>query len=435
MTSLGVKLAVFGALAAKPDFSRLAILHKLSARGRKDFLAWLDRGGLSLYLLDQTERHARSNLLPADLRSALGQKAQSNLRRSKDMWAEFLRVTGSFEAGGVRAATMKGFSLVPDYCASSALRHQTDFDFLVDPASVVPAAGALRSCGYVARRLSTSGESYFTTPSNVTPRAGDDIFELQRHRQIDLHVAVWDPVEYLDLALPTDCLAKAQPRVIRDRSVLCLGDEDQFLLQVGHAFKHMLRSWIRPSWLFEISRFLASRRDPEFWRRVQERAGDSATVRRALAMVLLTVQEVFGEVAPERIHSWFAPAVTDRLRLWVQHCAREWVAADWPGSLSNLLVAREFARDPASYRAYLVSRIRPARAQLSIGETRSQGLRLEARLAAAGYLALRARKHLAELARLPLTLFRWNRAVRASAALTSSKFIKVRGADVHAKKF
>jgi Uncharacterised nucleotidyltransferase len=434
MTSPDVKFAVFRALQAKPDFSPLAALDRLSARARGDLLAWLDRSGLSLYLLDQIERHARSTLLPADLSAALGEKTLGNLRRSKDMWAEYLRVNASFEANGVRVATLKGFSLVPDYCASSELRHQTDFDFLVDPDSVVPAANALRSCGYLAKRLSTSGESYFTTPSDRAPRAGDDIFDLQRHRQIDLHVAIWDPVEYFDLEVPSDCLAKAQPRTIRDRKILCLTAEDQFLLQACHVFKHMLRSWIRASWLFEMSRFLATRQDPEFWRRVEERAGDSATVRRALALVLLTVEEVFGGAAPERIHRWLAPAVTARLRTWVRHCAREWAAADWPGSLSNLPVAREFARDPAAYRRYLVSRIRPARARLSIGEAPGHGLRLGTRLANAGYLALRARKHLSELARLPLTLLRWNRAVRASAS-TPSEFIEVGGADVHAKEF
>jgi len=429
MRGLRVKLAVLRSLRAKPDFSELAVFHKLAPRARRDLLAWLDQSGLSLYLLDQIERHGQSTRVPEDLRSALGERAASNLRRSQDMWSEFVKVTEAFAAHGVRAATMKGFSLGPDYCRSSALRHQTDFDFLVDPGSVLAAAAALRACGYVARTLSTTGESYFTTPSDHTPRARDDIFGLQRHRQVDLHVGIWDPVPYFDLATPSDCLARAVERPVSDRKLLCLAGEDLFLLEVCHLFKHMLRSWIRASWLFEVARFLSSRQDPQFWHRVIERAGDSAAWRRASALVLLTVEEVFQAEVPGSLRCWFAPAVTDRLCAWVRQCGTEWVAADRPGSLANLLVAGEFARDRSSYRGYLLSRLRPARAQLSIGELRKPGL--EARLAGAGYLAHRARKHLVELARLPVTWARWKRALRASSP---AEFIEVRGADIHAKQ-
>jgi len=429
MSAPAVKLAVFQALGAEPDFSGLALVDQLNVRGRRDFLASLDHSGLSLYLLDRIERHRQSTAAPPALRSALGERSASNLRRSHDMWIEFVRVVEAFEARGVRAATMKGFSLLPGYCPSPELRHQTDFDFLVDPGAVLAAAAALRGCGYVARTLSTTGESYFTTPSGHTPRARDDIFAPQRHRQVDLHVGIWDPVPYFSLAAPADCLARARTRAVCGREILCLAEEDLFLLQVCHLFKHMLRSWIRAAWLFELSRFLGSRRDPEFWQRVVERAGGSPGLERAAALVLLTTEEIFGGSLPEPLRAWFAPAATERLRAWVREWGTEWVAADRPGSLANLLVAREFTADRASYRSYVISRIRPARAQLSSG---GGGSGLANRLAGAGYLAHRARKHLLELARMPVTLLRWNRALRG--ALTPAKRIEVPRADVHAKQ-
>jgi len=418
---------VFRVLGAEPDFTGLPLLERLDSGGRRRLLAWLDRGGLSIYFADRIERHRQWAAVPAPLRSALAARASANRLRSEDMRAEFVRVVDAFEARGVRAATMKGFSLVPDYCPTAELRHQTDFDFLVDPASVRAAAAALRGCGYVARTLSTTGESYFTTPSAHTPRAADDLFALQHHRQVDLHVGIWDPVPYVSLEAPSDCLDRARPRLLGDRQVLCLAEEDLFLLQICHLFKHMLRSWIRASWFFELSSFLGWPREPAFWPRVIERAAGYPSLRRPAALVLQTAQEVFGAVLPESLRAWSEPAAGERLRAWVRQCATEWVAADRPGSLANLLVAGELTRDRAAFRSYLLSRLRPARAQLAAGGGKRG---LGARLAGAAYVAHRARKHLGELARLPFTVLRWRRAQRA-AGLTAAKLIEVAGADVH----
>ena len=135
----------------------------------------------------------------------------------------------------------------------SSLRHQTDFDFLVDPKSVAAAAEAFQSCGYSTACLSESAESCFTTPLHHVPSEEDDIYSPQRHRQADLHTSIWENTPWLKVNVPHDCLQHAEPAVLHSVHFYSLSLEDKFLMQVLHLFRHSFRSWIRLSWLLEIA--------------------------------------------------------------------------------------------------------------------------------------------------------------------------------------
>src|SRR5215472_3546854 len=67
------------------------------------------------------------------------------------------------------------------------------------------------------------------------------------------------PPQMTFMKLTVDCLHRTRVGHIHGFAFPSLADEDAFLLQVLHAFRHFLSSWLRLSWLWEIHYFLASR--------------------------------------------------------------------------------------------------------------------------------------------------------------------------------
>src|SRR5271165_6903907 len=158
------KRLVLQALQREPDFSALDGIPSVRSRKGQQLLRWLDQSGLALQFLNRVQVHESAVCLPGDWREVLEQRRERNAIRLRDMLQEFQRLNQAFRSRGILAATLKGFSLVPDFCEDPAIRHQTDLDFLVDPSDVDAVAKILFSFGYSTPRLSRSEESSFTTP-------------------------------------------------------------------------------------------------------------------------------------------------------------------------------------------------------------------------------------------------------------------------------
>src|ERR1700688_4347136 len=158
------KRSVLRALKRNPDFGGLASLPPLGSRQGGRLLQWLDQSGLALAFLKCVNIHSAGVCLPDEWRNVLEARRQRNAARLQDMLQEFQRLNDAFRSRGTMAVTLKGFSLIPDFCEDPSLRHQTDFDFLVRPGDVDAAAAVLGSSGYSTSQLSYSGESCFTTP-------------------------------------------------------------------------------------------------------------------------------------------------------------------------------------------------------------------------------------------------------------------------------
>jgi hypothetical protein len=208
------KLTILAALSYEPDFSGLASLPSLESRGGRQLQTWLDRSGLALSFLRRLQNGDATPKISRAWSCALERRLANNIERTRDMLKEFQRVNLAFRKSNVKVATLKSFTLVPDFCDDPSVRHQVDFDFLVDSSGVGVAAEALRFCGYSASRVNLSGETCFTTPLQHIPSAADDLYGLQRHRQVDLHTSIWEPCPWLPVEAPVDCLEYAQHRVI-----------------------------------------------------------------------------------------------------------------------------------------------------------------------------------------------------------------------------
>jgi hypothetical protein len=417
MPEAHAKSALLSALSFSPDFSGLA---KLPALGRDDgnaLLQWLDRSGLSLYLLRQLQNFDRISQLPAPWSSALDERFRSNVERTHDMLDEFERLHQAFRARGVKAIGLKGLTLTPDFCEHLPLRHQADIDFLVAPPDVPKAAIVLSALGYAAKNLNAAGETCFTTAMDRIPSTADYLYALQHQRQVDLHTDVWEENPWLEMDVPRDCIRYATRRSVRDIEFWSLSLEDSFLFQVLHVFRHSLRSWIRLSWLRELGRCIElHREDPELWGRITRRAGESALIKKVFAFVLGLVDRIFKAPLPGEIGEWIAGTDTMVLDTWLDQIGVDWAMTDWPGSLTNLFVMSEFIPHAQVRSRYWRSRLIPRKENASIGANLPKNgtalIKLE--VARAKYLAQRASAHLMEICELPAVGIRWKRALAAA---------------------
>jgi len=411
------KRAVLAALSYAPDFSDLHVFPGLDRRSGQDLLRWLDWSGLALGFLRQLQNQNATKQIPEEWRDALEQRQARNLERTRDMLEEARRINAAFLGYGVTAASLKGLTLVPDFCEDLAVRHQVDLDFLVAPVDVCVAAYALRSCGYAAAHLSESGETCFRTPSQHIPSPNDDLYLPQRQRQVDLHISIWEPCPWLPVETPADCLEHTRRQTAYGVEHFALSLEDKFLLQVLHLFRHSFRSWIRLSWLLEIAKCMEKHRgDADLWKRVILRAGPTRLTRSIFAFVLGLVARLFHTPIPLPLRMWTAEATTVSVEAWLENFACDWAIADWPGSLNNLFLTREFIPDPILRRQYWQSRLFPKRQHASLGAveitTPKNFFRLQA--ARLGYVANRATAHAKDLASLPWQQLRWKRVLESS---------------------
>jgi hypothetical protein len=411
------KQAVLGAFRPGPDFSGLEVLPAPNSKEGCRLLAWLDKSGLALSFLKRLQTCDATKLISSEWRQALDQRLASNTERYRDMLQEFQRLNEAFRAHNVRVACLKGFSLFPDFCEDPHLRHQTDFDFLVDPPSVEAAAEVLRSCGYTTPRVSKFEESYFTTPLRHIPKQKDNLYSVQRQRQVDLHTSIWEPSPWVALGVPTGCLKKARPMALRGIEFQGLSLEDRFLVQVLHVFRHTLRSWIRLSWLLEIGRCMeVHEENQEFWQKVIERAGEERLTRQVFALVLGMAERLFRIAIPPQMRFWTKETVTPSMRAWLDYFSVSWSISDWPGSLKNLFLAGDFIPDPRHRSEYIRSRLFPQKQQTTIGAraTGEENMTFHWASARLQYLAHRSAVHLRDVASFPFAQIRWRKALRAA---------------------
>jgi len=417
MSNAGCKRAVLAALSFQSDFSGLAAFPPLESEYGQHLLRWLDRSGLSLVLLRRLETSEAIHSIPPQWRDALAQRLARNVLRMRDMLEEFERLSDAFREHDVTAVALKGFTLAPDFCEDLTLRHQTDFDFLIQQNHIERAAYALQNCGYSTSQLNKTAETCFLTPLRHIPSADDDIYALQHHRQVDLHTSFFEQSPWIQIKVPQDCLEHADVQSIQGIDFLAPLLADKFILQVFHAFKHAFRSWIRPSWLLEIGRCMElHQRDGALWTRVIERAGDTRLTKYIFAFVLELVTRLFQTPIPVQLRCWTTGVLSLAVRAWLDAFAVDWAISDWPGSLTNLFLATEFIPERKLRIQYCRSRLFPGKNHASMGAVSITGRNMFLRLQMARlkYVAHRTAIHLKDIVSLPLQHLRWKRALYMS---------------------
>ena len=125
------------------------------------------------------------------------------------------------------------------------------------------------------------------------PRAGRKASALPR--RVELHLGLWEP--HSDGVLPDvpgDVLDRRRSVRWQGIQFPALADDDALLLQVLHAFKHMLSCWCRMSCFLEITYFMAQRHaDTSFWNQFRSRLEDRKLLPEITGLVFAMATNLF----------------------------------------------------------------------------------------------------------------------------------------------
>ena len=288
---------------------------------------WLHDAGLALYLLQKLKDTNATDILPREALSRLEENLSANRRRVTYMSRQFISLNQKFDAAGVKYVAVKGFSLVPQFCPDASLRHQSDFDYLVDRQSLPLAQYVLEGAGYSLKKHSAN-EFVFLMPSAWVPTLVDDRYEAHAAHAVELRLAFCDSDSH-GVFLAESRFSVDNVRIHRWRELVlrALPEEDVFLLQVIHAFNHVLGGWVQMSWLYEIGYFLKEQStDTSLWERIEHRIGGDPMLCEMVVVVTQLSARLFGAPLPVAFSTW-AEELRPTVRIWIQNYARPWVFA------------------------------------------------------------------------------------------------------------
>jgi hypothetical protein len=398
-----------------PAASVVARLRYWTRRDWKRALAWLHTSGLALYFRHRLRELGVEEELPSEVRARLSRNHTTHCLRVAAMRNEFNRLNRCFTDAGIRFAALKGFSLVPEYCADATLRTQYDFDYLVAPESEARAGQALRAAAYVGSSGGNAGPSLFF-PADRPPRIpanDDELYSLALPPRVEVHTRLWEtgPEEVHAPALE-DALHRAQIRNWQGLSFPALADEDALAFQVLHALRHVFANWCRLSIVLEIAPFLERRSNDEaFWERFCQRADACPGLAKAAAVMFSLSAGLFGaRIAPSLGH-WMAINLTPPLALWLERYGRDSALGNFMGEKFNLFLHREFIADATMWRSVRRRKLVPLHAPSRAARASSPGWGtwLSAALRQAVHVTCRLRFHSLSAVRYAWELPRWDR--------------------------
>jgi hypothetical protein len=286
-------------------------------------LAWLDGAGLSLYFLEALTKRNMAGSVPRGFLDCLEDRKRCNQERISRIGQTFAILNHRFAHEGVEYAALKGFSLVPDYCPDASLRGMSDLDYLITASSLQRAQRVLAERGYVLKKQ-TAEEFAFWIPS-AEPVRDIQIFSVTIPFAIELHLSVWNS-SFRDFYLDASTISanRVQIRRFQGGEYRALRDPEGFLVQVLHAFRHLMDGCLKPSWLLELSQFLRGRKhDEPFWRRVGELVPIDFMVPEMIGFIARMASQMFETPIPEPVVPW-AEQVHPAAQFWIKQYARNW---------------------------------------------------------------------------------------------------------------
>jgi Uncharacterised nucleotidyltransferase len=309
----------------------LNALKEFSERKWEGALRWLDDAGLAFYFLQKIKNINATETLPTWVMSRLERNSAANQRRVGYMSSRFDFLNQRLNDAGVRYAVLKGLSLVPQFCPDATLRHQGDFDYLVDEQSLFTAQRVLVEAGYNPRSSRSSREFIFVMPGTEKPTRSAGQYRAEAPHAAELHLDIWDSEQHgLPLMEGLFSVQRTSTHHWNGFEFPALADEDAFLLQVLHACNHLFSYWIRMSCLFEIGHFMNRRAsDTLLWTRVARRVGDNFVLRELIVVVTELVAQLFAPPIPTLVRVW-GQQIRPASRVWIESYARYWAFCEVP---------------------------------------------------------------------------------------------------------
>jgi hypothetical protein len=354
MMNLKLAEAIIGCLqlsGTSADFGRLA---RFAPHDWERTMGWIDRAGLTLYLLQQLRDCGASEVLPPQALARFEQNLADNSCRVDNLLYETGCINEKLDQAGVQYVVIKGFSLWPEFCSNPYLRTQCDLDYLVARQSLRSAQGVLLELGYEARRSAAAQEFSFERPLRRVPSQFDSPYNVETTPMVELHAGIWEEVTHrVPLEEPAFVLNSPKLKEWGGLRFPVLSDEDALLLQVLHAFQHMLSYWAKLSWFLEIGRFMEKRsQDSLFWKQFSQRLEGAPQLAEFSTIALELSANVFSAPMPEVAQHW-RQFLRPSARLWLDNYGHSWALGErpphkskvFPDSKLSLFISGEYIPD------------------------------------------------------------------------------------------
>jgi len=330
------------------SFSRSAestqALKRLNSRQWNKVLQWLADAGLPFYFLQKLKGDNATDVLPAWVLVRLENDLAANRLRFAQMSHRFDLINRQFSDAGIEFAVLKGFSLVPEFCPDAQLRHQSDFDYLIDDASLENARQVLIQAGYIPRQSRSSRESIFVMPGAIAPSRGAEQYSARAPHAVELHLDVWDGDLHRVPSIPRlFSVETARAHQWNGFTFPALDNVDGFLAQVLHVIRHLFAQWTRMSSLFEIGYFLNRHAsDTALWSQIEQCTADNQVLREFAVIVVELVSRLFAAPIPPLVRVW-GTQIRPAPRVWIDNYARDWAFCEFPVYQFRLFPTSRFA--------------------------------------------------------------------------------------------
>jgi hypothetical protein len=341
------------------DFERLA---RFSSRDWEQTVGWLDYAGLTLYLLERLKDCGAGEVLPPQVLARFEQNLADNRCRVDHLLSETGCINERLNQAGVQYVVIKGLSLWPEFCSNPYLRTQCDLDYLVARQSLRSAENVLLEFGYERRGRSDLQQFAFERPLRRVPSQFDSPYKLQTTPMVELHVGIWEEItHHVPLEEPAFVINNTKLKEWGGLRFPVLSEENALILQLLHAFQHMLSYWVKLSWLLEIARFMEKRRrDSVFWKHFSQRLEDAPRIAEFATIALELTANVFSAPMPEVARHW-SRFLRPSARLWLDNYGRSWAFGErpphkskvFPDSKLSLFIHGEYIPDRRARRDFL----------------------------------------------------------------------------------
>jgi hypothetical protein len=232
---------------------------RADAAGWKRILSFTDTAGLTLHLRGQLRHQNHYDALPSPVKDRLEGNLKSNCTRTGILTQEFLQINQQLQTAGIRYLNLKGLLLCPRFIERLEHRVQYDFDLLVDRGDLKTTYARLQELGFTPAHRSERQKADHLPP--LVKKTGwqwrGDYFDPEIPPGIEVHYQLWEPeFERIPILLFEDLWEKASLQECKSLIVPALALNHELLYLTLHCCRHLLRSDLRLSHLYELAYFL-----------------------------------------------------------------------------------------------------------------------------------------------------------------------------------
>jgi Uncharacterised nucleotidyltransferase len=252
-----------------------------------------DEHGL-LPLIQQRLQGFRS-LIPTSTWNQLDYRMAAHIRRALRLTQLLHTVNDALAQAGISALAYKGPVLAERLYGDVAMRQFFDLDLFLPPVQVALAADVLKRIGLLAHTEFRPAEWRELLKSGY-----ELTFDGFGNRNlVEVKWRVLPRFYAIDLATE-ELFERAQIRIVSDKPLLTLSDEDMFLVLCSHAGKH---AWCKLSWISDIARLVSCANLNWEWLRVRAAA---LGIQRILGISLYLAKELLNAEIPAALNGMFA---------------------------------------------------------------------------------------------------------------------------------